>query len=105
MTTKIVNTVKSDLWLNSLIESLADSQYAGEYLTVILEDDPEGDQILMTTLQDIIQAYKNNNRLSESAQEYYQKLEEILVQNGEKSLYLFLKLLKVLNFTISIESK
>lgn len=82
-----------------------DSQYAGEYLTVILEDDPEGDQILMTTLQDIIQARENNNCLSESTQEYYQKLQEILVHNGEKSLYLFLNLLKALDFKISIEPK
>lgn len=87
MTTKTDNIVKSALWLNSLIESLADLEYAGEYLTVILEDNPEGDQILMATLQDIIQAHKNNNCSSESAQEYYQKLEKILSKNGEKSIY------------------
>ena len=92
MTTKIAKTVKSDLWLNSLIESLADSEYVAEYLTVILENDPEGDQILRATLQDIIQARKNYNSLPESAQEYYQKLEDILAKNGEKSIYLFLKL-------------
>ncbi len=103
MTTKIAKTVQSDLWLNSLIESLADSQYAAEYLTIILEGDPEGDQILKATLQDIIQARKNHNFLSESAEECYQKLEQIFAENGEKSIYLFLKLLKALDFKISIE--
>ena len=97
MTTKIAKTVKSDLWLNSLIESLADSEYVAEYLTVILENDPEGDQILRATLQDIIQARKNYNSLPESAQEYYQKLEDILAKNGEKSIYLFLKLFILFN--------
>ncbi len=105
MTTKIADTVKSDLWLNSLIESLADSEYTAEYLTVILEDDPEGDQILRATLQDIIQARKNNNCLSDSAEKYYQKLEQILAKNEEKSIYLFLKLLKALEFKITITVK
>lgn len=100
MTTEIANMTKCDLWLDSLIESLADSEYAAEYLTTILEDDPESDQILMTTLSDIIQARKNNNCLSQSADEYYQKLEEVLTKKGEKSIYLFLKLLKALNFKI-----
>jgi hypothetical protein len=55
------NTIKSDLWLNSLIESLKDSEYAAEYLTVILENDPQTDKILRSTLQDIIQARQDNN--------------------------------------------
>lgn len=105
MTTKIPNTVKSDLWLNSLIESLVDKEYAAEYLTIILENDPESDQILKATLQDIIQARKNHNSLSESAEEYYQKLEQIFAKNDEKAIYLFFKLLNALGFKMTIAVK
>ncbi len=102
MTTKIANTTKSDLWLNSLIESLKDFEYAAEYLTVILENDPESEQILRVTLQDIIKARQDDNCLSEDAQQYYQKLEQIFAKNEEQSIYLFINLLKALGFKINI---
>jgi DNA-binding phage protein len=105
MTTKIANTIKSDLWLNSLIESLTDSEYAAEYLTVILENDPQSDKILIATLQDIVQARQNNNCLSEEAQQYYHKLEQIFAKNEEEAIYLFIHLLNALNFKIEITLK
>jgi DNA-binding phage protein len=102
MTTKIANTIKSDLWLNSLIESLKDSEYAAEYLTVILENDPESEQILRVTLQDIIKARQHDNCLSEEALQYYQKLEQLFAKNEEQSIYLFINLLNALGFKVNI---
>lgn len=97
--------IKSDLWLNSLRESLKDSEYAAEYLTVILENDPKADQILRATLTDIIKSRQNSSSLSEEAEQYYLKLEEIFAQGEEEAIYLLIQLLDALGFKINITLK
>jgi hypothetical protein len=105
MTTKTVNIMKSDLWLDSLRESLQDLEYTAEYLTVILENDPQGDQILRFTLQDIVKARQNKHSLSQEAKEYYDQLEELFAKNQAESIFLFIKLLDALGLKINISVK
>jgi DNA-binding phage protein len=97
--------MKSDLWLDSLKESLQNLEYTAEYLTVILEDDPQGDQILRVTLQDIIKARQSNNSLSKEAEQYYEQLEQIFSQNQAESIFLLIKLLDALDLKINISVK
>lgn len=100
---KIAQISPSDSWLDAFIESLQDSQEAADYLTVILEDNPEEDQILRHTLKDIITAKRQANDLSEDVMREYEKLEQLFAQKGGEEIYTFIKLLKTLGFCLKVE--
>lgn len=100
---KTVQIPPSDNWLDAFIESLQDSQEAADYLTVILEDDPEKDQILRHTLKDIIKAKRQANDLSEEAMKEYEKIEQLFAHEGGEEIYTFIRLLKTLGFCLKVE--
>jgi DNA-binding phage protein len=99
---KSVKTLTSDSWLNSLIDSLQDPEEAANYLSVILEDNPQSDQILKATLQDLVAAQIRNNNFNDQSQVYYQQLLEIFAKNQEDPIYIFINLLKSMNFKLIV---
>lgn len=109
MTTKNVKISTSDNWLDSLIESLKDSEEAAEYLNVILEDDPETDQILRYALRDIVIAHSQINHFSNEtklqAKLQYEKLDKIFSEGGGNEIYILIKLLDNLGFKLTVTVK
>ncbi|HEY9704788.1 MAG TPA: hypothetical protein V6C58_20275 [Allocoleopsis sp.] len=99
---KSVKTLTSDSWLNSLIDSLQDPEEAANYLSVILEDNPEGDQLLKYTLKDIVEAQIKSHNFNEQSTIYYEQLLEIFAQHQEKPIYIFINLLKSMGFKLII---
>ncbi|MEM9544306.1 MAG: transcriptional regulator [Cyanobacteria bacterium P01_E01_bin.42] len=99
---KTVKTPVSDSWLDAFRDRLQDPEEAAEYLNVILEDDPKGDDILRYALSDIIKAKLKSDRTSESEKLYYRKLEQCFANGGEE-IYNFIELLTALGFTLEVK--
>ncbi|HEY9703333.1 MAG TPA: transcriptional regulator, partial [Allocoleopsis sp.] len=85
-----------------LMEKLTNSEHAAGFIEAILaEKDPEP-ELLRNALFKVIEAYKINDKLTESARINYQKLEQILTDSNGKEIYTFMQLLEDLGWKFSI---
>jgi DNA-binding phage protein len=95
----------SDSWLDSLIESLKNPEEAAEYLSVILEDEPEKDQILRYALKDVVEAHRQRGTFSDEGKKHYENLERIFSDNEGAEIYTLIKLLDALGFKLVVTIK
>jgi DNA-binding phage protein len=102
---KNVKTPTSRSYQEFLIESLKDPQEAADYIEGVLEEGEDEPQLLQTVLKNVIEAYKKNNQLSDSARKQYEQLDNILRDSHGREIYNFLGLLNKLGFRVEIEIK
>lgn len=100
-----VTISSSDSWLESLIESLKDSEYAAEYLTVALEGKLETNQSLRYAIKDVVEAHEKMNNLSEEAKINYEKLDKILSEGGGSEIKVLVNLIQGLGFELVVSPK
>jgi DNA-binding phage protein len=102
---KNVKSPTSRSYHEFLIESLTDSQEVADYIEIVLEEGSDEPRLLPQVLSNVMEAYIKTNKVSDSTQQTYQKLEQMLQQSNCSEIYTFVELLKELGFQIQITSK
>ena len=88
-----------------LIKSLEEPIKAAAYIEAILEaKDPER-ELLLSSLEDVIEAYGGLNKLSDKARQDYEQLKDLLLLSGGKEIYSLVELLEALGFQLQVKVK
>ena len=88
-----------------LIKSLEEPIEAAAYIEAILEaKDPER-ELLLSSIDDVIEAYGGINKLSDKALQDYDKLKDLLLLSGGKEIYSLVELLEALGFQLQVKVK
>jgi DNA-binding phage protein len=97
----------SNSYRESLISSLKDLEYAGDYIGVMLELDEDGynPNILRSALEKVAEARKQLDDYSLSAQHYHKKLDKILAQKGGEEILTLIEFLDTLGYRIAVVAK
>ena len=78
---------------------------AAAYMEAILEaKDPEP-ELLLSSIDDVIEAYGGINKLSDKALQDYEQLKDLLLLNGGKEIYNLVELLEALGFQLQVKVK
>ena len=93
----------SDSYTEWLIESLKAPEESAGFLEAILEEEDPEPELLRNALRKVIEAYRRSNHLSNSAENYQKKLDQILTESGCQEIYTFVELLKELGFRLEIK--
>lgn len=102
---KNVKMPTSDSWLDSLVESLKDSEEAAAYIEAILEEKDPEPELLRAALKDVVEARLQINNLSTEVKQRYEKLDRMLLDTGGAEIYSLVELLDSLGFRIAIAPK
>ena len=102
---KNVKMPTSDSWLDSLVESLKDSEEAAASIEAILEEQDPEHELLRAALKDVVEARLQINNLSEEVKQRYEKLDRMLLVTGGAEIYSLVELLDSLGFRIAIAPK
>lgn len=102
---KNVKMPTSDSWLDSLVESLKDSEEAAAYIEAILEEKDPEHELLRAALKDVVEARLQLNNLSAEAKQRYEKVDRMLLDTGGAEIYSLVELLDALGFRIAIAPK
>jgi DNA-binding phage protein len=97
-----VKTAPTKDYQDYLAISLNDPQRAAGNIEMALQEKERLSGMLQLTLEDIVNARKKANNLSESAQLAYEKLAAILAQTDGQEIYNFVDLLEQLGLKINI---
>lgn len=97
-----VKTATSKDYQDYLTIALSNAQRAAGNIEMVLEEKERLTGLLMLTIQDIVNARKNANNLTESAQLAYENLAEILIKTDGEEIYAFVDLLEALGFKLKI---
>ncbi|MEA5535497.1 transcriptional regulator [Crocosphaera sp. XPORK-15E] len=97
-----VTTATSKNYQDYLNIALNDPQRAAGNIQIVLEEKDRLTGLLKLTIEDIINARKNTNNLSKSAQLAYEKLAEILNQTDGQEIYAFIDLLETLGLQLTV---
>jgi|688.fasta_scaffold11114_14 hypothetical protein len=97
-----VKTAPTKDYQDYLAIALNDPQRAAGNIEMALQEKERLSGMLQLTLEDIVNARKKANNLSESAQLAYEKLAAILAQTDGQEIYNFVDLLEQLGLKINI---
>ena len=97
-----VKTAPTKDYQDYLAIALNDLQRAAGNIEMALQEKERLSGMLQLTLEDIVNARKKANNLSESAQLAYEKLAAILAQTDGQEIYNFVDLLEQLGLKINI---
>lgn len=97
-----VKTPTTKSYQDYLCLALNDPERAAGNIQVALEEKERLQGLLQLTLEDIINARKNANTLSENAQLAYEKLGGILTQTDAQEIYGFIDLLEALGLKLTV---
>jgi hypothetical protein len=97
-----VKTAPTKDYQDYLVIALNDPQRAAGNIEMALQEKERLSGMLQLTLEDIVNARKKANNLSESAQLAYEKLAAILAQTDGQEIYNFVDLLEQLGLKINI---
>jgi hypothetical protein len=97
-----VETAPTKDYQDYLAIALNDPQRAAGNIEMALQEKERLSGMLQLTLEDIVNARKKANNLSESAQLAYEKLAAILAQTDGQEIYRFVDLLEELGLQINI---
>ena len=94
---------RSVSYQETLMESLKNPEEAALYIEACLE---EGDtEVLRLALQDVVEAYRRINKLSEKAKTLHTKLDILLAERKVEELYYLSVLLDELGFHLAVKVK
>ena len=65
-----------------VIKSLEEPIEAAAYIEAILEAENPERELLLSSLDDAIEAYDNVNKLSDNAKQFYEDLKDLLLKSG-----------------------
>jgi DNA-binding phage protein len=104
---KDVKAATSTSYRESLINSLKDSEHEKGYIAVMLELDEEGydAKIFRSALEEVVEARKRSDNLSETAQQYYEQLDKILAETGGAEILKLIEFLDALGYRINLVEK
>ncbi len=104
---KDVKAATSTSYRESLINSLKDSEHEKGYIAVMLELDEEGydAKIFRSALEEVVEARKRSDNLSETAQQYYEQLDKILAETGGAEIIKLVEFLDALGYRINLVDK
>jgi DNA-binding phage protein len=104
---KDVKIPTSRSYRQHLIESLKDNEHAAAYIAVMLELDEEGfdGNLLRSALAEVVKARKQSGDFSQAIQQYFEKLDKILVETGGKEILALIELLDAFGYRIGIVEK
>ncbi len=92
----------SDSYRESLIESLKDTEHAGDFIGAILEEKDPEPELLRNAIRKVIEARIRMNALSASAKQHHEKLDQMLTASAGSEIYCFVELLEALGFKLGI---
>ncbi len=95
----------SDSYHSFKISNFKDPNYSAAYLSLIFEDEEEGDLemgIIRKALRDVFEALGEPNMSAEDAKLHLEKLDVLLSQNGMATIYALANWLKVLGLKLSV---
>ncbi|MEB3179061.1 MAG: hypothetical protein VKL59_08555 [Nostocaceae cyanobacterium] len=94
---------RSTSYHDQLIQDLKDPAEAAAYIAVVLE---EGEpKMLSKALKNVIEAQGGIEKFSEPVQQYYEKLNQKLLERGEIEFYSLMALLDPLGLQLAITVK
>ncbi|NER39414.1 MAG: transcriptional regulator [Oscillatoria sp. SIO1A7] len=99
---KIVKAPTTRSYQDYLISSLKAPEEAAAYIEAVLEEKNPEPSLLASALQDAIAARVRSNNLSAEAQNYWEKLEELLSASGGAEIYTLVALLDALGFRLVV---
>ena len=102
---KNVKSPTSRSYHEFLIESLTDPQEAASYIEIVLEEGSDDPRLLPQVLNNVMEAYAKINKVSDSTQQSYQKLEQLLTQSNCSEIYTLVEFLKELGLQIKITTQ
>ncbi len=104
---KNVKAPTSSSYTDYLISSLKDYEHAAAYIAVMLELDEEGydPMVFNSALEEVVEARKQLNDFSPSAQQHYEKLDKILAQTGGEEILALIEFLDALGYRIAVVAK
>ena len=104
---KEVKAVKSTSYKEYLISSLKDSQETSAYIETFLElgEDGYDAKIFRSALEEVVEARKRSDNLSETAQQHYEQLDKILAETGGAEILKLIEFLDALGYRINLVDK
>ena len=81
-----------------LIKSLEEPIEAAAYIEAILEAENPESELLLSSLDDVIEAYGGVNKLSDKARKHYDRLKDLLLKSGGEEIYSLVNFLDALGF-------
>ncbi|MEZ2239949.1 DNA-binding protein [Microcoleus sp.] len=102
---KYAKVPTSDSYHDSKISNLKDPNYSAAYLSLIFDEEEEGDLemgIMRQVLRDVFEALGEPIMSAEDAKLYLEKLDVLLPQSGIVTIYALANWLKVLGLKLSV---
>jgi DNA-binding phage protein len=78
---------------------------AAAYIEAILEAENPESELLLSSLEDVIEAYGGINKLSDKARQYYEDLKDLLSVSGGKEIYSLVTFLDAFGFQLQVRVK
>ncbi len=88
-----------------LIKSLEEPIEAAAYIEAILEAENPERELLLSSLDDVIEAYGGINKLSDRARKSYEDLKDLLLKSGGEEIYSLVNFLDALGFQLQVRVK
>lgn len=98
-----VTTPTSRDYHEFIVARLQDPEDAASFLEAILQEDDPEPELLKNALSKAIEGLSQGKKVSESARQKYQHLNNLLERSGCEEIYGFVQLLQALGMQISIE--
>ncbi|MEZ2320059.1 MAG: DNA-binding protein [Microcoleus sp.] len=102
---KYAKVPTSDSYHDSKISNLKDPNYSAAYLSLIFDEEEEGDLemgIMRQVLRDVFEALGEPNMSADEAKLHLEKLDGLLSQNGMATIYALANWLNVLGLKLSV---
>ena len=88
-----------------LIKSLEEPIEAAAYIEAILEAENPERELLLSSLDDVIEAYGGVHKLSDNAKQSYEYLKHLLLLSGGEEIYSLVAFLDALGFQLQVRVK
>ena len=95
----------SDSYHEFLIESLKNREEAAGYIEVVLEEGGDQPVLLRKAIRNVVESWAKSDRLSDSAKQLHEKLDQMLTESNAAEIYTFIELMDKLGFSIVIAPK
>ena len=87
------------------IKRIKEPRKAAAYIEAILEAENPEKELLLSSLEDVIEAYGGIDKLSEETQQSYENLKDLLLLSGGKEIYSLVVLLDALGLKLEVSVK
>ena len=96
---------KSVSYHEEFIKRIKEPIKAAAYIEAILEAENPERELLLSSLDDVIEAYGGVNKLSDKALKSYEHLKDLLLNSGGEEIYSLANFLEALGFQLQVKAK